>query len=236
MKAVILAGGLGMRLRPFTEVIPKPLLPIGERAIMEIQIEQLRKHGFDEIYVACNYKSDYVERFLGDGAKYGVKLTVSKEEIPLGTVGPLTLLRDRLTEPFLVMNGDILTRMDFARFHGFALDNKASLTVAIKRLLLPFAFGNIFFDGHMVTGIEEKPDLVTWVLAGIYVMTPAVFDMIPAGRRFNMDEMIRNMLAQGRPVVKYEMEEYWLDIGQIEDYTKAQKEYEAQFREADAAP
>lgn len=230
MKAVILAGGLGKRLRPFTEVIPKPLLPIGEKAILEIQIEQLARQGFNEVFVASNYKSDYIERFLGDGSKYGVKLTVSKEDIPLGTVGPLTLIREQLQEPFLVMNGDILTQIDFAKFYRFAVDHNAVLTVAIKKLITPFAFGNIFFKGHLVTGIQEKPDLVTWVLAGVYVLTPGVFTLIPHGRRFNMDELIRLMLARGMPVVKYEVEEYWLDIGQIEDYEQAQRSYEEHFR------
>ena len=108
MKAVILSGGLGTRLRPFTEVIPKPLLPIGEKAVLEIQIEHLKKHGFERIWLATNYKSDYIENFFGDGSKYGVKLHISKEDKPLGTVGPVKLLQDQLSEPFLVMNGDIL--------------------------------------------------------------------------------------------------------------------------------
>jgi len=105
MKAVILAGGLGTRLRPFTEIIPKPLLPIGEKSVLEIQIEHLKKNGFDEIFLATNYKSEYIENFFGDGSRYGVKLRVSKEDKPLGTVGPLTLLREQLAEPFLVING-----------------------------------------------------------------------------------------------------------------------------------
>src|SRR5438445_7713300 len=106
MIAVILAGGLGSRLRPFTQAIPKPLLPIGEKSVLEIQIERLKKHGFDEIFLATNYKSDYVRNFFGDGSRYGVNLVISKEEMPLGTAGPVKLLMDRLTEPFLVMNGD----------------------------------------------------------------------------------------------------------------------------------
>ena len=107
MQAVILSGGLGTRLRPFTEVIPKPLLPIGEKAVLEIQIEHLKKYGFDEIYLATNYKSEYIENFFGDGSKFGVKLFISKEEKPLGTAGPVKLLQDKFKEPFIVMNGDI---------------------------------------------------------------------------------------------------------------------------------
>ena len=106
MKAVILAGGLGTRLRPFTETIPKPLLPIGEKAVLEIQINRLKKYGFDEVFLATNHMADYLERFVGDGSQYGVRLTLSRETKPLGTVGPLTLLREKLTEPFIVMNGN----------------------------------------------------------------------------------------------------------------------------------
>ena len=122
MKVVILAGGLGTRLKPFTEVIPKPLLPIGEKSVLEIQIERLKKFGFDEIFLATNYKSQYIEGFFGDGSRYGVKLSISKEDKPLGTAGPLLLLKEQLTEPFIVMNGDILSLIDFSKLYEFATD------------------------------------------------------------------------------------------------------------------
>jgi NDP-mannose synthase len=234
MKAVILAGGLGMRLRPFTEVIPKPLLPIGEKAILEIQIERLKQHGFDEIFLATNYKADYIERFFGDGSRMGVTLTISREDKPLGTVGPLTLLKDRLTEPFLVMNGDILTLMDFSRFHSFACKKGDLLTVAIKKEVMPFRFGNIFFEDDHVTGIEEKPDFVIHILAGIYVMKPDIFTMIPSNEFFNMDKLILNMLRDKIPVAKYDMTEYWLDIGHIDDFEKAQDLYEKHYKETES--
>jgi NDP-sugar pyrophosphorylase family protein len=232
MKAIILAGGLGSRLRPFTEVIPKPLLPIGEKAVLEIQIERLKKHGFDEIYLATNYKSEYVENFFGDGSRYGVKLNLSREEEPLGTAGPIALLKKELTEPFLVMNGDILSLIDFTKLYNFAVGTKNALTITIKKIITPYAFGNIFFKDDLVTGIEEKPDLITYALAGIYVMSPAVFDFIPTGKFYGMDLLIRDMLAKQSPISKYEIEEYWLDIGRIEDYTKAQEIYQKHFKEA----
>ena len=227
MKAVILAGGLGTRLRPFTEIIPKPLLPIGEKAVREVQIEHLKAHGFDEVILATNYKSEYIENFFGDGSRYGVELTISKEEKPLGTVGPLCLIRDRLTEPFVVMNGDVLSAIDFTRFHRFALDSDALLTIAIKKMITPFAFGDIFFEGDRVTGIEEKPDVVNYVLAGIYVMRPSIFDLIPDSEYFGMDSLIRLMLKRDMLVRKYEMDEYWLDIGRADDFEKAQELYKS---------
>lgn len=223
MKAVILAGGLGMRLRPFTEVIPKPLLPIGEKAILEIQIEHLKKYGFDEIYVATNYKSEYIENFFGDGSKYGIKLMISKETKPLGTVGPLTLLKKQLNQTFLVMNGDILTLMNFSKFYKFAVEKGADLTIATKEIITPFQFGNIYSNGDYVTDIEEKPNIKTKILAGIYIFKPSILQIIPANEKFNMDQLIKLLLLKEMPIVKYEICEYWLDVGQIGDYQTAQE-------------
>jgi len=233
MKAVILAGGLGTRLRPFTEIIPKPLLPIGEKAVLEIQIEHLKAHGFDEVILATNYKSEYIENFFGDGSRYGITLTISREEEPLGTAGPLKLVQDRLTEPFVVMNGDILTALDFTQFHEFATASDALLTIAIKKVITPFAFGDIFFEGDRVTSIKEKPDLVNYVLAGIYVMRPGIFELIPDGEYFGMDTLIRLMLERDLAVRKYEMEEYWLDIGREDDFEKAQELFTSDSKPAD---
>lgn len=229
MKAVILAGGLGTRLKPFTEVIPKPLLPIGEKAVLEIQIEQLKKYGFDEIYLATNYKSDYIERFFGDGSRYGVKLTISREEIQLGTAGPVTLLKKELTEPFLVMNGDILSNINFESFYNFAVNKGALLSVSIKKIIMPYSFGNIFFNDHYVTGIEEKPDIITYALAGIYIMDPKIMGMIPENEYYGMDSLMKKMIAQKNPISKYELEGYWLDIGRMDDYENAQKDFKENF-------
>lgn len=231
MKAVILAGGLGTRLKPFTEIIPKPLLPIGEKSVLEIQIEALKKHGFDEIYLATNYKSDYIENFFGDGSKFGVKLTISKETKKLGTVGPLTLLKEQLTEPFLMMNGDILTQLDYKKMYDFAVSKGTDLTVGIKEIVTPFQFGNIFYDGDYVTGIEEKPNIRTKILAGIYIFKPEIFNLIPGDTYFGMDTLIEKMLENEAKIAKYEIKEYWLDIGQVSDYQKAQEVYKTHFCE-----
>lgn len=231
MKAVILAGGLGIRLRPFTETIPKPLLPIGEKAILEIQIERLKKYGFDEIFLATNYKSEYVENFFGDGSRFGVKLTISKEKKPLGTAGPISLLKNQLKKPFLVMNSDILTLIDFSQFFKYAIEKNAALVVAIKEIITPFQFGNIFFQGDYVTDIEEKPDMKNHILAGIYVMKPTIFNLIPENQCFGMNDLIKKMLEQDMPVAKYEMSEYWLDIGRLDDFEEANHIYNNHFKE-----
>lgn len=228
---MILAGGLGTRLKPFTEVIPKPLLPVGEKSILEIQIARLKKFGFDEIYLATNYKSDYIGNYFGDGSRYGVKLTVSKEEKPLGTAGPLLLLKNELTEPFIVMNGDILSLIDFGDLYDFAIRQSSLLTISIKKEITPFAFGNIFFDDDRVTDIEEKPDIVMYILAGIYVMKPGILELFPEDTYFGMDHLIKKMLNENKPVTKYDLRDYWLDIGRLNDYERAQEDYNSLFRD-----
>lgn len=234
MKAVILAGGLGMRLRPFTEVIPKPLLPLGEKALLEVQIESLRTNGFDEIFIATHYRSDYIKAYLGDGSRYGVRLVYSEEEKRLGTCGPLSLLRDRLTEPFLVINGDILTRARLRDVVEFsAARPAASLTIVTKTIVTPFRFGNVKSEDGYVTAVEEKPELEFEILAGIYALKPPVFEYIPYNQYFGMDDLIKLLLARKKKIARYLLKEYWIDIGRVEDYSEAVEEYRKHFTESD---
>ncbi len=230
-KAVILSGGLGSRLKPFTEIIPKPLLPIGEKAVLEIQIEHLKQYGFNEIILATNYKASYIENFFGDGSKYGVNLLVSKEEIPLGTAGPVKLIKHLLSEPFLVMNGDILTLLNYKDMYDFAIRTDSLLTIGTKEIILPFQFGNIFIEGDYVTGIEEKPDIKNTILAGIYIFKPKLLELIPENTYYGMDTLIKSMISQKIPISHYPIKEYWLDIGRIDDYEKAQTIYDKHFKQ-----
>jgi len=225
LKAVILAGGLGTRLKPFTSTIPKPLLPIGEKAVLEIQIEKLANYGFKEIFIATNYKSEFIENFLGDGSKYGVDLTFSKEKKKLGTVGPLTLIKEHLNDPFLLMNGDVLCNMDYKKFYDFSVQNNSPLTITTKKLITPFEFGNIIFEGDLVKEIQEKPDFVNYIMAGIYVLKQEVFDIIPYNTFFGIDQLVHYYLKHSISVSKFEILEYWLDIGRIDDYEKAQEQF-----------
>ena len=230
MKAVILVGGLGSRLKEFTKIIPKPLLPIGEKSILEIQIEKLKNSGFNEIYLASNYKSEYIESFFGDGSRYGVKIKVSKEKIRLGTAGPLLLLKDELTEPFLVMNGDILSLIDYKKFYDYSVNSDSLLSVSVKKEVTPYQFGNITFDGDYVKKIEEKPDIIMYILAGIYVMKPGIFKFFPKEEYFGMDHLINTLLMKDYKISKYEIIDYWLDIGRLSDYERAQDDYEKYFK------
>lgn len=230
-KAVILAGGLGKRLHPFTQVIPKPLLPIGESSVLELQILSLRKFGVTEIVIATNYMSEYVKAFLGDGSRYQIKISFSQEEKPLGTCGPLSLLRDKLTEPFFLMNGDILTTLDFAAFYESGMQSEGDLVVATKDLIMPFQFGKIISNGNYIDGVEEKPDLKLEILAGIYFLKPAALDLVPDNEYFGIDSLIKKMLESHRKVGKHRIKEYWLDIGRIDDYEVAQNAYKQHFAE-----
>ncbi len=229
MKAVILAGGLGSRLRPFTEAIPKPLLPIGEKSVLEVQVLHLKKNGFKDIFIATNYKAEYVESFMGDGSRYGVNLKFSKEVKPLGTCGPITLLKSELNEPFVLMNGDILTTLNFQVLYKSAIQNDALLTVVTKNILTPFNFGNVSSKNGYITNLEEKPNFKLEIVAGIYVFKPEIFTQIPQNEYFGMDTLMKDMLSKKQKVARYLMEEYWVDIGRYEDYQTAQEEYEKHF-------
>jgi NDP-sugar pyrophosphorylase family protein len=158
-------------------------------------------------------------------------LVISKEKKPLGTAGPLLLLKEQLTAPFIVMNGDILSLIDFSNLYDFALRQNSLLTISIKKEITPFAFGNIYFDGDRVTGIQEKPNIVMYMLAGIYVMKPEVFKFFPEDEYFGMDNLILKMLEEDSIVSKYDLKEYWLDIGRLNDYEKAQEIYNEHFHE-----
>lgn len=229
-QAVILAGGLGTRLKPLTEAIPKPLLPVGEKSILEIQVLRLKEYGVEEIFLATNYKSDYIESYMGDGSRFGVTLHVSREEKPLGTCGPLTLIKEQLGESFFVMNGDILTTIDYGALGAFSTKTRADLTVVTKEMWLPYAFGKVESEGDFLTGVEEKPNVRMEIIGGIYVITKGAFDFIPDNEYFGMDGLIKAMLEAKRPVAKYLMKELWLDIGQPPDYEKAQDLYQEHFQ------
>jgi NDP-sugar pyrophosphorylase family protein len=229
MKAVILAGGLGTRLKPFTEVIPKPLLPLGESSVLEIQVRALQRAGFDEVFIATNYMADYVEAFLGDGSKYGIRITFSRETTPLGTCGPLRLLRDRLTEPFLLMNGDILTTMDLGAAWESTAQSDANLTVFTKEIKVPFNFGKVVSDGGYLVDVIEKPDLHFEILAGIYFLKPPAIDLIPPGTYYGIDSLIKDMLARRMRVGRQLISAYWLDIGELSDFQIAREAYNSHF-------
>jgi len=221
MKAVIMVGGFGKRLKPVTQVIPKPLLPLGdEEPILESTIRGLKKHNFNEIILCTNYKSYLFETYLGDGSSRGIKVTYSKEKKPLGTAGPLKLLENKLDEPFLVINGDILTNLNFEDFRKFHYSNKADMTIATKIVELPLRYGVVKTRNNKITNIEEKPIMKAEVMAGIYFLNPEIIKEIPKNEPYLMTTLIKK-ISNNKKLYRYQLNNcYWLDIGQMDDYEK----------------
>jgi|APSaa5957512535_1039671.scaffolds.fasta_scaffold04079_6 NDP-mannose synthase len=229
MKAVILAGGLGQRLKPFTQIIPKPLLPLGKSSVLETQILSLKKCGIKDVIIATNYLSDYVRAFLDGKNSYDINISISEENKPLGTCGPLSLLKEQLKTPFLLINGDILTTMDFSILYDYLPNVDADIIVGIKEIKAPFEFGQIISEGNYIIDIHEKPDLKMEILSGIYLIKPHIIDLIPKDTYYGIDNLIKNMVSKKMKVVKYKITDYWLDIGRIEDYNAAQEAYNEHF-------
>jgi len=225
MQAVILAGGKGTRLKPYTTVIPKPLVPIGEKAILEILMSRLKKSGVEEVFICLNHFAEIIMAFFGDGSRYGLRIHYSIEEEPLGTVAPIRLINS-LPENFLVMNGDLLTDLDFRKLYDYHLKSASLLTVSTYQRKTKIDFGVIDFDPatNTVTGFREKPEYTFDVSMGVYVMSRRVLDFVPAGKSFGFDDLMLALLKQKQPVRVFPYFGYWLDIGRPDDYEKANED------------
>jgi dTDP-glucose pyrophosphorylase len=223
LSAVIMAGGAGTRLWPLTEDTPKPMLPVGDRPLMELIIEQLRQAGIHRVNVTMHYQSDKISSHFGDGRAFGVELNYVTEDRPLGTAGALGLL-EAPDEPLLVINGDILTRVDFRAMLAYHRKHGADLTVGVRQYDLKVPYGVVECEGPHVRQVREKPQIRFLVNAGIYLLEPAVHQYIPSGQHLDMTDLIQRLLENGRPVVSFPIVEYWLDIGQYEDYRQAQED------------
>lgn len=223
LQAMVMAGGEGRRMRPLTEDVPKPMLPLGDRPLMEIIIRQLREAGIKRVNVATHHKSEKITDHFGDGSEFGVELNYVNEDRPLGTAGALGLMEEP-QETLLVINGDILTQIDFRAMLAFHREHHGDLTVAVRQYDIQVPFGVVECQGAAVMRITEKPLLNFFVNAGIYLLEPVVYRYIPNGRPFDMTELIQRLLVDGRRVVSFPVREYWLDIGLPDDYQKAQSD------------
>jgi dTDP-glucose pyrophosphorylase/CBS domain-containing protein len=223
VQAVIMAGGLGTRLLPLTEEVPKPMLLVGGKPLMERVIEQLRQAGIRRVNLTTHYKSEKIVEHFGDGGAFGVELNYMNEEQPLGTGGALGLM-PRPSQPLLVINGDILTQVNFRAMFEFHQEQKADLTVAVRRYEMQVPYGVIECDGARVQRLQEKPQIGFLVNAGIYLLEPSVYQFIPQNTSFKMTDLIQWLLDAGRSVVSFPVHEYWLDIGQHADYKQAQSD------------
>jgi len=218
MRAVILAGGTGSRLKPFTFTIPKPLVPIGEMPIVEILIRQLAGQGFKRITVSVGHLAQLIRAVCGDGSQWGVELDYVEEEKPLGTAGCLSLVGDLDDDPILVVNGDTLTDLDFgAAVRNHPLEAGISICTNRREVAIDFGVVDVADDG-LLLGYREKPTLDYLVSMGVYVMSSWVItDHIPAGERLDMPDLIGSLMAAGYPVRTHDAEAYWLDLGRIDD-------------------
>lgn len=221
VSAVIMAGGQGVRLRPLTDDLPKPMLPVGGRPVMERIVTQLKEAGIRHANVTTHYKPEKIMDYFGDGRAFGINLNYVSEAQPLGTGGALGLLTPP-NEPLLVINGDILTRVDFRAMLAFHQEQQATMTVAVRRHEMTVPYGVVESDGAHIRSLREKPVYSFFVNAGIYLLDPSVYNHIPSGQPFNMTDLIQWLLDAHQAVASFPIREYWLDIGQHADYAQAQ--------------
>lgn len=224
--AVIMAGGLGSRLGPLTATTPKPMMPIGHRPILETILNQLRLNGFGHIYIAVNHRADVIESYFGDGSEFGLRLHYLRESKRLGTAGPLSLLPVRPKQPLLVMNGDLLTRLNFRDLLAYHRERKAAATLCIGEHHYQVPYGVAKVEDGRILQLEEKPSSQYLVNAGVYVLNPELLDLIPSQQLYDMPALIDVVLASGRTVAAFPIRDYWFDIGRIEDLREARRESE----------
>jgi len=224
IKALVMAGGSGQRLRPLTNELPKPMLPVHGKPLLERLIEQLRSAGIHHVKVTTHYKPEHILKHFGGGEDFGVQIEYVQESEPLGTAGALGLL-EPLNEPLLIINGDILTRVDFAALRSFHQEHQAEMTVAVREYTFQVPYGVITVQDVDAIAIEEKPSMTWFVNAGIYLLSPTALEFAPRnGTRMDMPDLINTLIRNARRVVSFPIREYWLDIGQLDDYERAQKD------------
>lgn len=220
-RAIILAGGKGTRLKPYTISLPKPLVPVGETPILEIIIKQLAENGFDHITITINQMADIIKAFFGDGSKWDVKIDYSLEDIPLSTIGPLKLIKD-LPENFLVMNGDVLTNLNFKDFYNWHIQNKNIYTISSQIRQQKNDYGVLETDNkNKLIGFHEKPITEFNVSMGVYMANRRILDFIPNNKAYGFDHLMIDLIKAGKNASVKPFNGYWLDIGRPDDYAKA---------------
>jgi NDP-sugar pyrophosphorylase family protein len=226
MKAIVLAGGKGARLVPYTTILPKPLMPIGDMPILEVMLLQMRSAGIKHVVLTVGHLSELLRSFFKDGSQLGIDITYSYEDFPLGTAGPIALV-DGIDETFLVSNGDVLTTLDLQDLIKFHREQKAIATIAAHHRQSKIDLGVIEKDGdYRITGYIEKPVYDFLVSMGIYVFEPAVISYITRNEYLDFPDLVKKLIAAGERVVGYEFNGYWEDLGRPDDYARASKDFE----------
>lgn len=228
-KVVLMAGGLGTRLSPLTDSIPKPMLHVGNKPILETIIENFAKYGYRDIILSVSYKSHVIEEHFGDGSTFGVKIDYIHEAKRMGTAGALSLISDKLSESFFVMNADLLTNVNFEHLHEYHESHNALATMAVREYDFQVPYGVVNIVDSLITSIEEKPTHKFYVSAGIYMLNPQSLEFIPNDELFDMPSLFESLIAKGKKTMSFPIREYWLDIGRMSDYEKANSEYSEVF-------
>lgn len=224
MEAVILAGGLGTRLRPYTTDVPKPLVPVGDRPIIEILVSLLKKGGVTRVHLAVNHLAHLIMAVLGDGERFGLEIIYSREDKPLSTVGPVKLIRN-LPENFIVVNGDVISDLDIRKLYDYHLEQKALLTVATCRRTERIDYGVIESDGSgIVKTFSEKPSYSFRVSMGFYVFSKTVLSLVPDKQAFGFDDLMNKLLQANERIAAFDYGGYWLDVGRPDDYERARQD------------
>jgi NDP-sugar pyrophosphorylase family protein len=229
-KVILMVGGLGSRLRPLTNVLPKPLLEVGNKPILETIIANFAKYGFKNIILSVNYKSQMIENYFGDGSKFGVSIEYVHEDKRMGTAGALSLMRNELEAPFFVMNGDLLTNVNFEHMLEYHLNNHAVATMGVREYDFQVPYGVVNIDDHHhITSIEEKPIHTFFVSGGMYILDTAVLSYIPDNVFYDMPTLFEKLIANKQKAISFPIREYWLDIGRMSDFEQANDEYHEVF-------
>ncbi len=223
---VIMAGGMGTRLRPLTETCPKPLLQIGGKPILEIILESFKSQGFSRFSIAVNYMSEMIEDHFGDGSAWGVDISYLREQSKLGTAGALGLLPEFPNKPFIVMNGDLLTKVNFGNLLDYHVEFKAKATICVREYDVKVPFGIVEVQEHHLIALQEKPVQKFFVNAGIYVLEPEVIAAIPPNVPYDMTTLCEELVSRKELPAVFPIREYWLDIGQIDDYRQAMEDFD----------
>lgn len=226
---VLMAGGLGTRLGELTKETPKPMLHVGNKPILETIIENFAKYGYTSFIISVNYLSHVIENYFGDGSQLGVSIRYVHEEKRLGTAGALSLMRDFLREPFFVMNADLLTNVNFEHLHSFHLSNNAIGTMAVRDYEFQIPYGVVNISDNKILSISEKPIQRFFVSAGIYMLSPEALSFVPDAEFFDMPSLFEKMIKAGAIASSFPIHEYWLDIGRLNDYERANDEYRKIF-------
>jgi NDP-sugar pyrophosphorylase family protein len=224
-KVVLMVGGLGTRLRPLTEHTPKPMLKVGNRPILETIILNFKKYGFTNIVLCVSYKSEIIEEYFKDGSEFGVNIEYIHENKRMGTAGALSLVRGQLTEPFFVMNGDLLTNINFERMMEYHESHKSIATMGVREYDFQVPYGVVNVDGEDILSIDEKPIHKFFVSGGVYVLSPKTLDFIPDDEFYDMPTLFEKVIAEKLKSVSFPIREYWLDIGRMEEFEKANNEF-----------